>query len=174
MTASVYVAQHFEDALEHLRADGCRRVHLIGHSMGARVLSAAAQRLVDLFPASPAATEERRSEETPRYGPGVLELATVTFLSPDLELGDFVGRSGPMLRSICDVVTVYGDANDDALGWAALMNGWLYRMKPGEAPPGLQSTWCVPRPRALAPPLLSCLSQQLRFISWLCPAGMSW
>lgn len=142
MTASRYVAQHFEDALEHLRADGCRGVHLIGHSMGARVLAAAAQRLVDLFPASPAATEERLSSAEPRYGPGILDLATVTFLSPDLELGDFVGHTGPLLRSICDVVTVYGDSNDDALGWAAYMNSWLYRFQPAAAPHGLKATWC--------------------------------
>lgn len=143
VTASGYVAQHFEDALEHLRADGCHSVHLIGHSMGARVLAAAAQRLVDLFPAAPAATEPRRSAAAPRYGPGALRLATVTLLSPDLELGDFVGRCGPMLRSICDVVTVYGDSNDDALGWAAHMNSWLYRFRPEEAPEGLKATWCA-------------------------------
>lgn len=150
VTASGYVAQHFEDALEHLRADGCHAVHLIGHSMGARVLAAAAQRLADLFPASPAGTEERRSSAEPRYGPGVLDLATVTFLSPDLELGDFVGRTGPLLRSICDVVTVYGDSNDDALGWAAHMNSWLYRFRPAAAPRGLKATWCG------APPCFGC------------------
>jgi pimeloyl-ACP methyl ester carboxylesterase len=53
VTLSDYMAARFIEALEHLQADGCRRVHIVSHSMGARVVSGAAERLSRFFPSLP-------------------------------------------------------------------------------------------------------------------------
>lgn len=57
MTLSDHVATRMIDALQHLEADGCRRVHIIAHSMGARVMSGAADRLSHFFPRLPATSQ---------------------------------------------------------------------------------------------------------------------
>ena len=54
---SNYVAAKMIEALQHLEADGCRRVHIVGHSMGARVLSGAADHLSRFFPRLPATSQ---------------------------------------------------------------------------------------------------------------------
>jgi pimeloyl-ACP methyl ester carboxylesterase len=53
VTLSDYVAHKLIEALEHLQEDGCRRVHIVAHSMGARVVSGAAERLAHFFPSLP-------------------------------------------------------------------------------------------------------------------------
>jgi alpha-beta hydrolase superfamily lysophospholipase len=57
ITLSDYVSTKFVEALEHLQADGCRRVHIVAHSMGARVVSGAAERLSRFFPSLPMDSE---------------------------------------------------------------------------------------------------------------------
>jgi hypothetical protein len=68
----------------------------------------------------------------------------VTFLNPDMDYGEFVGRCGPRLRSVCPLVTIYGDANDSALDLSTLTNRLWYRLFPQEAPPGLLEETCAP------------------------------
>lgn len=120
---SPWLVERLVEALWQLQLDGARRVHLFGHSMGARVVAAAAPRLAALFqpidlaagadaaaPAQPAGALS--IEKSYPFGAGVLELASVTLLSPDMELGEFVGRAGPALRSVCPLITIYGDRCD--------------------------------------------------------------
>lgn len=73
-----------------------------------------------------------------------LNLASVTFLSPDMDYGEFMGRCGPRLRSVCSLVTVYGDVNDTALDLSTNVNKFWYHMWPYVAPPGLREETCAP------------------------------
>jgi Alpha/beta hydrolase of unknown function (DUF900) len=143
VTQSDYVKEKMEEALHHLHTDGCRRVHIIGHSMGARVVAACADMLQKLFPQSPDAKAERRTAPEPaKYGPGVMELASVSFFSPDIDFGEFVGHAGLIFRAICPIVTIYGDANDSSLFWASFINTRFFKLQPQHAPPGLKEEWC--------------------------------
>ena len=72
-----------------------------------------------------------------------LKLASVTFLSPDMDYGEFVGRCGPRLRSVCPLVTVYGDVNDSALNLSTFTNKLWFWMFPQDAAPGLQEETCA-------------------------------
>jgi esterase/lipase superfamily enzyme len=131
------------EALEYLEESGCRRVHMFGHSMGARAVAGAAERLGKFFPEVPAGDPSSPAEMT-KDGNGRMILATMTFLSPDMDYGDFVGRCGPILRSVCPLVTIYGDSGDSALGISAASNKLLYRLFPKVAAPGLKEEACAP------------------------------
>lgn len=152
MLLSDYIAESFQDAITHLRGDGCRRLHIIAHSMGARILSTAADRLPSLF--SRVSTQPDTSDDNIRGSDTGVELASITFLSPDIEYGEFVERCGPILRSICPLITIYGDVNDEALVYASFFNTRFYNFRPQRAPPGLKENWCaqLPLPGVYIPP----------------------
>jgi hypothetical protein len=59
-----------------------------------------------------------------------------------MEYGEFVGRCGPRLRSVCSLVTVYGDDHDSALGISQLTNKMWFGLFPHDAPPGLAAETC--------------------------------
>eukprot|EP00892_Ulva_mutabilis_P003595 jgi/Ulvmu1/1607/UM111_0036.1 len=134
---SEFVRNKFDAALQCLKADGCSRVHILAHSMGARVLAGVSQRLADIFAPSPNATEPRRSSVAPQHPYEEFALGSVIMLSPDMDLGEFAGHTGPLLRSVCDNVVIYGDEHDSALNYATIGNGMLFKRYPDMAMPGL-------------------------------------
>jgi hypothetical protein len=71
-----------------------------------------------------------------------MKLVSVTFLSPDMDYGEFVGRCGPRLRSVCPLVTVYGDEHDGALDASVFVNSMWFRAFPEDAAPGLKEESC--------------------------------
>jgi esterase/lipase superfamily enzyme len=150
ITLSKRVGQKFEEALEHLQADGCTRLHIIAHSMGARVVAGAARRIQRLFPQSldPLA-EPRDCEVAATFGPRLMDLVSMTFISPDVDFGAFMAQYGPIFRSICALITIYGDPNDDALFWSSFLNSYYFKLKPNYAPPGLKEEWCELQPVAM-------------------------
>lgn len=111
--------------------------------MGARVLAGVAQRIADIFAPSPLATEPRQSAVPPRYPRTEFDLGSVIMLSPDMDLGEFAGHAGPLLRSVCDNVIVYGDEHDSALNFATIGNGFVFKRFPQLAMPGLAENWCA-------------------------------
>ena len=128
------------EALEQLQADGCRRVHVFGHSMGARVVATASDRLADVFQKLPF-----RDASEPGVGKNSkMQLASMTFLSPDMDYGEFVGHCGPVLRSLCPLVTIYGNKNDSALTISATSNAYLFWLFPSVVTPGLKEETCAP------------------------------
>jgi hypothetical protein len=58
-------------------------------------------------------------------------IASVTLLNPDYELATFVGDTGPRLRRLSPIVTIYGDPADQALLLAELANGATALLKRG-------------------------------------------
>ena len=119
------------------------QVHVMAHSMGGRVLAGVSQRIADIFAPSPLATEPRRSAVPPRYSREEFDLGSVIMLSPDMDLGEFAGHTGPLLRSVCDNVVIYGDEHDSALNYAAIGNGYLFKLYPDMAMPNLAEHWCA-------------------------------
>ena len=94
--------------LAALRANGVRVVHVLAHSMGARVLCAALPQLL-----------AARSE---LLGPGGLHLANIALLSPDVSTRDFLGTHLPLMRRLGALPTVYGDRHDRPLYYAQVCN----------------------------------------------------
>lgn len=142
VTNSDYVSGKMIAALENLEADGCRRVHMFGHSMGARVVASAADRLSQFFRKLPSGDPSgaAKNADHPRES---MQLASMTFLSPDMDYGEFVGHCGPLLRSLCPLVTIYGDPGDTALDICATSNAYLFKLFPDTAPPGLKEETCT-------------------------------
>lgn len=109
--------------------------------MGARVLANAAQTIADAFKQDPPGSDGA----APGGPPGcAFTLGSVIMLSPDIELGEFAGHSGPLLRAVCDNVIVYGDEHDGALQIASISSGLIFKMRPGLAMPDLAENWCAP------------------------------
>ena len=121
----------------HLHATVLPQVHILAHSMGARVLAGAADTIADAF-APPAAAAAATNGLA---GSRSFHLGSVILLSPDMELGEFAGHTGPLLRSLCDNVVIYGDEADSALNIASISAGLLFKVWPGLAMPGLAEHW---------------------------------
>eukprot|EP01069_Polyplicarium_translucidae_P001447 Polyplicarium_translucidae@DN1664_c0_g2_i2.p1 len=109
------VAASFAHFLETMRAIGCTRLHLIAHSLGARLmlngLRLAAGR--DLF--------KLCDENDERGSLSKLRLLSVTLLHPDYNLQEFVKRDYATLRARCSLISIFGDSNDLALRAAELV-----------------------------------------------------
>ena len=86
--------------LDAIFQSGCK-IHVISHSMGAILLMESIQRM------------------TPPFC-----LSTLSLLNPDCDIEDFVNRSYPKLRSICNVITLYADESDNALWYSQVFNRW--------------------------------------------------
>jgi hypothetical protein len=50
-----------------------------------------------------------------------LEVASTTYLCPDMDYGEFTGHCGRILRSLYSVFTIYGDVNDGASFWSGFV-----------------------------------------------------
>jgi len=83
-----------------LRAGGLKRLHVISHSMGARVLLHA----LDVM------TAER------------IKLTTCTIFSPDASYARFVETDWAKLRRLCKCVTLFADQADGALRYSEMFN----------------------------------------------------
>lgn len=102
----------FIELMHFLAADGFSRVHIMAHSIGARVITCCAPRL------------EKIVQGVGPKQPGMLPLkiASITLLSPDCELEPFRETLGHKFRSMCPLVTIYGDRTDQALAVAEVAN----------------------------------------------------
>lgn len=93
--------------LKALTQDGLVNFHLMTHSMGARVLGGA-------LPLIEAWVKEKNGVP--------FTIKSVTLLNPDFSLKKFAEDTGPRLRRLCPLVTVYGDRNDRALAMSEIFN----------------------------------------------------
>jgi len=80
------------------------RIHVLVHSMGSQVFFNALPELVELLAAKGAS------------------LATCILLNADSPLEEFVDTSYPLLRRVCNHVTVYADTNDMALFYSRFIS----------------------------------------------------
>jgi esterase/lipase superfamily enzyme len=96
---------------------GCQRIHIIGHSMGCRVVTNlgrnGGQGFSSLF----------REVKEPAEGKDTnkAELATFILFNPEILLNDFILNRFAGTRKYCSAVTVYADRSDNALRLAELI-----------------------------------------------------
>ncbi|TMW62037.1 hypothetical protein Poli38472_009530 [Pythium oligandrum] len=115
-TESEQTAQGFRAFLQGLVDAGYTTIHLIAHSMGARVYFHTLDLgyLDDVFEMINADPEQREDQgpESKRA-----RLATLTFANADYDLKDFVkfGGAYDLSRRFCDMITLYADGMDGAL-----------------------------------------------------------
>ena len=113
--ASGWMAADVTALLRAMHGAGVRKVHLLGHSMGAMVL----------LEALPPLCEMLSEMEMELVRGGELTLLTVTLLSPDYPLDAFLRTSYPLLRRLRHppLLTVYGDRHDKPLTYAEMVFG---------------------------------------------------
>lgn len=101
---------------------GIRRVHILAHSMGVRLLCSA---LPTLMPHLRPVTDKGTTGQgaAPSEGPcQQVELSTCTLLHPEHDLLTFVQRDYPLLRQRCGCITLYMDRGDTALAASEIIN----------------------------------------------------
>jgi esterase/lipase superfamily enzyme len=105
-----WAAPHLRDFLLRLRREtGAHVVHLIAHSMGARLLSLALDRLKDQTGAQPTMFQQ------------------IVLAAPDISIPLF-RQLAPALRSTSKQVTIYSSDRDKALGFSSLIRGGAPRV----------------------------------------------
>ncbi|CEM02740.1 unnamed protein product [Vitrella brassicaformis CCMP3155] len=144
--SSIACGKNFVAFLVALQATGVQQIHLLAHSMGARVALNALRlcaeeglfRPCDLQPwglqqqqqqpsgtSPPLLSDDSSAAAQPSMSqplPPPLELVTATFLNPDYELDDFVSQDHTLLRTFCNMITIYADTRDQALYYAEMFN----------------------------------------------------
>ena len=93
--------ERFTEFLQGLREAGVETLHIIAHSLGARVLCSALPRM------------------QPLCGPGKdgkcpMTIASCTLLHPAYTLRQFVEVDYALLRALCEHITIYIDSKDNA------------------------------------------------------------
>lgn len=87
------------------RESGARKIHLIAHSMGNRIVAAALRRLAYL----------RRIDEMPRFNEVILT-------APDIDAETFRESIAPRIVQAAERITIYASSNDVALKASSLLN----------------------------------------------------
>eukprot|EP00996_Jenningsia_fusiforme_P000954 NODE_186_length_2825_cov_44.540706_g169_i0.p1 GENE.NODE_186_length_2825_cov_44.540706_g169_i0~~NODE_186_length_2825_cov_44.540706_g169_i0.p1 ORF type:complete len:821 (+),score=136.77 NODE_186_length_2825_cov_44.540706_g169_i0:111-2465(+) len=89
---------------------GVERVHILAHSMGARVLFAALGKLRNHFTLESDVLSTGHNDDQAKA-----QLATVALLNPDYSKNGFIEDVFPLLCQHCSRVTLYSDKRDGAL-----------------------------------------------------------
>ena len=119
---SKQVRDAFRDMCVELERCGVSKIHVLAHSMAARVLVNVADDFKDMF--YPASAVSSLSKETTSASVGDgggegkrkrLELSSITLLNPETPLHDFRAVQFDQLRSYCSLITIYGNRDDLAL-----------------------------------------------------------
>ncbi|RKO91677.1 hypothetical protein BDK51DRAFT_47769 [Blyttiomyces helicus] len=127
MAESDVVANHLMAFLGGLQDAGIERVHLMGHSMGARVLLSAVNRFEAIFrPLAGAADPDYTTRPSPtassaaspsKRHPGLI-LGSFILLNAEADHPYFVRTAFPRIHAVCRAVTLYSDDQDGALLFA--------------------------------------------------------
>jgi esterase/lipase superfamily enzyme len=96
----------FAAFLRELAESGIRQVHILAHSMGAKVLLSALDEMKSVFCG----------------GEGALSLSTCVLMNPDSFLDEFKESQYQKLRAMTDHITLYADRDDGALLWSEVVN----------------------------------------------------
>lgn len=97
---------------------GCKRIHLVGHSMGCRVVTNLGRNGAAGF------SKLFRRVGEPAVGEGETkkaELASVILINPEILLHDFILNRFAGTKAYCSSVTIYADRSDNALLMAEVM-----------------------------------------------------
>jgi len=129
---AAFTAQHFRMLLLYL-ADRteAENIHILSYSAGARIVSQALHEL-RLMAYGIQVSQLKKT----------LKIGQVIFTAPDIDLMLFTARYRDGFDDISEKITIYTNANDNALNWALRFFGWPRLGAPGElglTPDELQS-----------------------------------
>jgi len=98
----------FGEFLKSLVGGGVKQVHILAHSMGAKVFLGALDQVKSVL----------------GDGESGARMATCVLMNPDAFLGEFIEEDGwyDVIKSMCDHVTLYADCGDGALFWSEMVN----------------------------------------------------
>ena len=119
---AAFTAQHFRMLLLYL-ADRteAENIHILSYSAGARIVSQALHELRLMA----YGIRVSRLKKT-------LKIGQVIFTAPDIDLMLFASRYRDGFDDIAENITIYTNANDNALNWALRFFGWPRLGAPGE------------------------------------------
>lgn len=119
---AAFTAQHFRMLLLYL-ADRteAKNIHILSYSAGARIVSQALHEL-RLMGYGVEVSELKKT----------LKIGQVIFTAPDIDLMLFAARYRDGFDDIAEKITIYTNANDNALNWALRFFGWPRLGAPGE------------------------------------------
>ena len=119
---AAFTAQHFRMLLLYL-ADRteAENIHILSYSAGARIVS---QALHELRLMAYGIRVSRLKK--------ILKIGQVIFTAPDIDLMLFASRYRDGFDDIAENITIYTNANDNALNWALRFFGWPRLGAPGE------------------------------------------
>lgn len=105
----------FTTFVKGLLEAGFVQMHILAHSMGARVLLNAFEGFHDLLSVAAGSRSSMKSSEEKQAN--TMTLNSLTLLHPDYSLNRFISNFAAY-RHVCDLITLYADPNDGALSWA--------------------------------------------------------
>jgi len=119
---AAFTAQHFRMLLLYL-ADRteAENIHILSYSAGARIVSQALHEL-RLMAYGIQVSQLKKT----------LKIGQVIFTAPDIDLMLFASRYRDGFDDIAENITIYTNANDNALNWALRFFGWPRLGAPGE------------------------------------------
>jgi esterase/lipase superfamily enzyme len=129
---AAFTAQHFRMLLMYLaEKTEVENIHVLSYSAGARIVSQALHELRLMASGTPVSNLKK-----------TLKIGQVIFTAPDIDMMLFTARYRDGFEDIADTITIYTNANDNALNWALRFIGWPRLGAPGElglAPGDLRS-----------------------------------
>ena len=163
------IARDFRDFIASLAKAECSKVHVIAHSMGARLFLSTLTELQSVITkaadysfrkkphgqgaaASSGGTSPLRKPTTRTIRRSVVRreqdetvpLATVLLMNPDSPLDKFIAKDYPLLREMCEHITLYADHSDAALWWSEQLHrqkslgrnpaALVRKLEPGQTP----------------------------------------
>lgn len=122
LETTAFTAQHFRMLLMYLgEKTEVESIHVLSYSAGARIVSQA--------------LHELRLMASGIHGSNLkktLKFGQVIFTAPDIDMMLFTARYRDGFEDIADTITIYTNANDNALKWALRFFGWPRLGAPGE------------------------------------------
>jgi esterase/lipase superfamily enzyme len=112
VATSYTTVDDFIQVIEELGSVGIQKVHILCHSMGSRIVTAATHRFHEVFGyEKPSTPTVEISDDTQ----GKVQLGSVTFINPETSLDDFCNVQYDLLRAHTPLITVYANESDIAL-----------------------------------------------------------
>ena len=107
---------------KELSESGIKKVHILAHSMAARIVLTAATSFDQSFlPLSkPRNNQNIKSDEV--INETRMQLSSVSLVNSEVPLGEFLAEFD-QIRMFCDLITIYGNKDDFALFLGELLNG---------------------------------------------------
>ncbi|KAJ3269614.1 hypothetical protein HDV01_001175 [Terramyces sp. JEL0728] len=118
---SQQVVEDFLKFIQELHRAGFTKIHLICHSMGARVVNAACKDFHKIFKTN---SQDRRSSSTLSQAGHLPVLSSLTYINPEALLTPFCEEYIDIMRNHTHLITIYGNNRDIALKTAEALEGF--------------------------------------------------